>query len=485
MKHGYWASRGSHLDDASDAEPGPKTVRCRIGLRAAPICQSGVVGSMLRHGFCRFSGVSAEAYRLLSTPSMQTTPSVTTRHDATPDEGAQFWRRLFYRWFVEYNPLYLVSAALVLGGCSLWARGLVDRDSLAGPLGIAAVAELYAISLALGAALLTRIGLRRPAVMLSLLFVLYHWDMTLHTETCAYLGTAGALATCAWFLMFVVKLYAIAWALRVNLSRHVVAPAIVAAAGLALAPRVLPSLGERGGGALLAVWIFALVALYRPDGVASVDGWGQLVLRRVTRAAWLLSGALVGAHVFFWFRDHNLSLFAAFLAVPLLIARRIRGEARMWALVLCTLFFAAEVQPSAFFVIALLAAASLCLRAMSPSSPLIVGAPERGRLLSGALFAGYLALWTLHWSGGSWPAHSVGLDLCVTVAVALMIWRSHIRCVLLPLAACYCHLVLQAHLLPMPSSVAAWGEAAVALGFALLAGSLFTSYRLRERDHEW
>ena len=43
-----------------------------------------------------------------------------------PSERDAFFQRLFYRWFIQYNPLYLVSAALVLAGCSLWARGLAE-----------------------------------------------------------------------------------------------------------------------------------------------------------------------------------------------------------------------------------------------------------------------------------------------------------------------------------------------------------------------
>ena len=56
--------------------------------------------------------------------------------------------------------------------------------------------------------------LRRPAVLLALLTVLYQGDLTLHTETCAYLGGVGIFASVAWLAMFVAKLYALAWALK-------------------------------------------------------------------------------------------------------------------------------------------------------------------------------------------------------------------------------------------------------------------------------
>jgi hypothetical protein len=130
------------------------------------------------------------------------TPPIPTR------ERDDLWQALLHRWFVVYNPTYLVSAVLVLGGMLTASRALSREDGIAGPLGVALVAELYACALIGGAALLVRIGQRRPAVMLALLTVLYQSDLTLHTETCAFLGTAGAIASAAWLALFVGKLFA-------------------------------------------------------------------------------------------------------------------------------------------------------------------------------------------------------------------------------------------------------------------------------------
>jgi hypothetical protein len=449
---------------------------------------------------------------------MQTQTTVPPSDNAGTEEGA-FWRALLYRWFVEYNPLYLLSAALVLAGCLLWSRGLAHEESLAGPLGIAFVAELYGASLALGAALLTRIGFRRPAVMLALIAVFYQWDATLHTETCAYLGLAGASATAVWFLMFVAKLYLLGWALRVRFAGRVVIAAIVAAAGLALGPRVLPGLGGRNAGIVLALWLFALGSLYRPGGIKTLtplDDWGTKVLRRVTRASWIMSGTLVASHVLMWWKDHDIGLSAAFLAAPLLAVPRVRRERTVWVTVFATLGLSASAQPSAFFGVALLAAAALCLRALAPafasaaeSPPADLGSPsvtepyrasnvresnatpapgpmspvlsyaQRVRSLVGALFAVHLAVWTFGWTGGPWPPHVLALDAGLTVVVLLAAWRTRVRSTLVPLAAWHGHLLMAHRLLPMPTSSAAWGETTVALGFALLAASLFTSYRLR------
>ena len=51
-----------------------------------------------------------------------------------------------------------------------------------GPLRVAAIAEVYAVALIGGAALLMRIGQRRPAVMLALLTALYQCSLTLHGD---------------------------------------------------------------------------------------------------------------------------------------------------------------------------------------------------------------------------------------------------------------------------------------------------------------
>ena len=40
------------------------------------------------------------------------------------------WRQLAHRWFVQYNPLYLVSAACVLLGLHILAAGYTQGSCL-------------------------------------------------------------------------------------------------------------------------------------------------------------------------------------------------------------------------------------------------------------------------------------------------------------------------------------------------------------------
>src|SRR5687767_4219871 len=133
--------------------------------------------------------IRQSALGLHSIRAMDCAPSPTTSSSLHP---------LLHRWFVQYNPIYLVSAALVLAGMILTSRGLAHEGSLYGFLGVAAIAEVYAFALIGGAALLVRIGQPRPAVMLAILTVLYQSDLTLHTETCANLGSIGGVAGIGW-----------------------------------------------------------------------------------------------------------------------------------------------------------------------------------------------------------------------------------------------------------------------------------------------
>ncbi len=455
---------------------------------------------------------------LLSTAMPSTTAATSNDTGTSPDPRA-FWRALLYRWFVEYNPAYLLSAAFVFGGCFLWSRGVVGEASLTSTLGIPFVAELYAAALVGGVALLTRLGQRRPAVLLALVFAVYQWDTTLHTEACAYLGSLGALASAAWLVLFIGKLWAIGWALRIRLARRMLAAFLLAAVGLVVLPRVLPLLDARGAGSLLAAWLFSLLSLYRRGEITSIgelDAWGMTVLRRATHAVWAISAAMLALHVDMWCTNADVSLAPLSFALPLLAVRSMRSEVRTWALVLATLGLAAVLAPASFAATSLFAAGALLLRIFAPRFALVektrqappvqiavpyraghephaeahitveripappLGAGEIARASAGALFAIYLAAWTARWSHGAWPAHLLWLDAALTVAMAVAMWRSRTRLAFAsPLVLTYVHLAACEHLIPMPHSSTGWGELGIALGFALLGGSLLVSYTLR------
>ena len=434
--------------------------------------------------------------------------------DTTPNYET-YARRLLHRWLVEYNPLYLLSAMLVLGGMILTSRGLARDASLYGSIGVAAIAELYALTLIGGAALLTRIGQRRPGVMLALLTVLYQWDLTLHVETCVNLGLSGAIATGAWLAMFAAKVHGLAWAMKIRISRPAFAAATLAALGLAVLPHVLNRTDARYGTALVALWLTALTSLHRTGAVTSLvelDNWGATVRRRVERATWLLSGLLLVLHVTFWSTQYPVKLAALASIAPLLATRWIRGEARVWCIAVATLVVTALRLPGTFSLVAFIAAIALALRARDAArapTDVRVTVTERGvsgpyrasaenaqttcveqhvvtdgaaamvRLFTGSAVALYLWAWTFRWSSGPWPSHVIALDLVFSIAVVFVVWKRRVRGPIAPMLASWLHFVVQARLIPAPHTTLEWGGASVALGFALLIASLAGSYWLR------
>ena len=425
-----------------------------------------------------------------------------------------FWRRLLHRWFVQYNPLYLLSAALVLGGTSLLSRGLTQHASAVAQLSVALVAEVYAVALILGAALLTRIGLRRPGVLLCLLAVVYQGDLTLHTETAAYLGAPGGMAAAFWLVVFGAKLGLLPWALRVHVARSAQAVAAYGALGLAVMPWLLMQLSVSQRGPVVSLWVFSVFATglwtqRRIAGLGELDAWSHIVLRRTRVAIWAIWSTLLMFHVLFWSAEFQFSVGWLLPLPPLLATRYMRSELGVWATCGAILCLALTLWPLGASSTALMAALVLLLRALRQprqvraastasapgpyrtagrpdESPPAVGLcfvsappPQLRRLLGGSLFAFYLSSWTVGWSGGALPEHSLYLDALLTMGVALLVWRVRARGVLLPLVLTYLHLATQAGLVGAPHGALQLGLWAVSIGFVLLLGSLALAYRLR------
>lgn len=428
-----------------------------------------------------------------------------------------FWRALLHRWFVQYNPLYLASATLVLGGLNLVSRGLVEGGSRGGLVVVALLAELYAWSLIGGAALLTRVGQRRPAVLLALLAVFYQMDLTLHTQTCAELGASGVAPAALWFGVFVAKLAALARALRVRLGGRALATATLGAAGLAILPfGVASELYPRLFGIALALFVFALGALLPRTASACVeplddlDAWGRTVLRRVVVATWSIWGVLLALHMAFWSFQAQIGASPVVAALFALAVVRQSQERLVWISVTATTALIASFWPEYLWVVSLLWALALGLRAFSRvgvASPAEGRAPadgpyrgamegegpdatpvrvlsrvspaERLRLLTGALAAFYLAAWTVGWQGGALPAHHGVIDALFVAAGMLMAWRLGTRLVFVPVGAVLGHGLAVSGLVPPPRSLVDWGVVALSLGFLMLFGALGVSYRLR------
>lgn len=441
-----------------------------------------------------------------------------TKHREAAPEGS-FWRRLLHRWFVEYNPLYLVSALLVLGGLTLISRGTAESSSAHREVAVAAIAEVYACALIAGAALLTRIGLRRPAVMLCLVTALYQCDLTLLTERQVYLGFTGVAAVTAWLVMFGVKLHALAWAMRLRLSRSAIAVPAFGALGMAVLPHVLPRVDASQRSVLVAAWVFALFAggLWTSREVTStvgLDAWGRTVLARTLKAIWALWGTLALFHVLFWCSQSSVRIGVLLPVAFLLATRRLRTDAAVWAAVTGALLYTGACESRHLWLVSLFAATTLALRALrrptvieravdapadatpyrapgtdapAPEAPPVerilgFARSERApmvRLLGGSMFAVYLSAWTFQWTGGALPPHTLVLDAMFLAGAVMMVWKARTRAILAPLAWTWVHAGVQSGLISAPTSTLQWGIASVGTGFVLLLGSLVIAWRLR------
>ena len=354
-------------------------------------------------------------------------------------------------------------------------------------------------------------------MLLALIAILYQGDLTLHTETCAYLGWVGVAGTAAWAGMFVAKLYALAWALKLQLSRAAVFVAAFGALGAATLPHYLGVVPASTMTPIVALWLFSLfaAALWSRRHVKSVvplDAWGRTVKRRALGATWAAWTLLLLVHVHFWYTEHRFGVGWLLPMVLLLSTRWVRRELLVWGLVSGTLLLVAVELPATLSLSALMAAGVLCLRAYrQPQSVTFVTAPPpngpyraavdpsatsrrtatcfapaasdaRLRLVAGALTCAYLAIWAHGWSGGAWPTHVIALDVLFSVALVVAARKARRWPLLLPALGSFCHAAFSSGIIPVPRTVLAWGISATALGFGLLLVSLWISYRLRLDD---
>lgn len=443
---------------------------------------------------------------------MELTTPVETPPEAEAPRGAL--HALIHEWFVEYNPIYLFSAALVLAGLTLVSCDLAENGALES-LGVTAVAELYALALIAGAAFLRRLGARRVAVMVGLLAALYQCDLTMHVETSAFLGTIGFVGACVWIALFAVKLRLLAAALELRLSRSALLVPTFGAAGLALLPQLFRHLAPDSRTTLVALvaFVVAASALWTSRTVESAVGFDYRG-RRALRGTWLMwaGGALL--HLTYWVVELGIQLDGLVPAALLLTTRWARRERSVWAIVAATLAGVAWLAPSSMPSTALMVSVVLALRAFrapiitlpaaaAPQVPPYRGAglepaeeaPELAseisfgpadpiaieRLLLGVATSLHLCLWTTSATGGLWLAHVPPLDIALVAACGFAAWRGRRWQSATPLVPLATHLAIQLGWLTVPRDATELGTWSIVLGFGLLAAALAVNHAAAAR----
>lgn len=343
---------------------------------------------------------------------------------------------LLHRWFIQYNPLYLVSAALVLYGLTSLSSGLAAEvhrgGGLLSQLGLTATAELYGWALVGSAALLVRIRLRRPALMLALLAAAFQCDLTLHCPTAAHLGPWGVVASLAWLASGIGRFFVLAWAMQLQLSRSARWLPVIGMGVMGLLPHLVRNVAAPDRAELVAVVVFALLAAglwtrRRVDLRVALDPWPMLVARRARLAVWLGWAVMLLVHASFWIRPlPSPSQLGVALPLGLLLATRFMGRERfVWVAVGVALWITASYFAPWLWVVAAMSAVTFALRAWhqptsvelapalgiadpyrtaiedDPAGPTFLlgfttaSAEARARLLPGVLACLYFASWTL------------------------------------------------------------------------------------------
>lgn len=401
------------------------------------------------------------------------------------------WRALYQRWWIDYNPLALASAALVLGGLTLLGNSAVFASGLS-MVAPSALAELYALSLIGAAALLFRRARRRAAVILALLAVVFQVDLTLHVETSAYLELGVVLAA-GWFAVFAIKLFAIARALRLRPARSTIAISLVGAAGLAAWPTVLRTFDWGPG---VSLWLFGVVLAGLHTGMpiqseVPLDVRG----RRALRFTWMLWAAALLVHGMWWVGAFNVDPTPWFAGAALLATRWCKREAQHWCVIGGVMTATTFTGTYALPVVAIMAAVTLAYTAWvrpptvtthepGPSDPYratgtlrafeAVRPGSRTRLALGALFSLYLAVWGADGALGHQPMVAL---FALTLAVVYVVRRTGKIRYLLPLLPLYGRLLVRVGWLRAPEGALEWGALALVGGFLALGASMIVQMR--------
>ena len=398
--------------------------------------------------------------------------------DNTTDLHEQF-HHIVYRWFVRYNPLYFFSALCVLVGIYLVSQGLNVMEWTQGQLFLTRVVQIYEILLIAGAALLFRGAKQyRPAVILGIMEVVFLFDSTFRTEVATTLEQSGRLVAIVWAIMVVLKLIALAWAFRLKLSMTAFVTPVLAVIGIVGIPQLLgDNYAIRDTIHLIATWCGIGLAVFiywkRPTILCklSLDEWGQTVLRRASKAIWLIWVGFYFLHLLVWLNMFEipvtlLHLISLLLFVPLLS----KHEWWIWAGSVNVLAIAL-FNPPAVSLTASVVAVVLGWKAWHT---------QQRRLYVGSVLAFYIAGWTFGWQQWPLPELNIWLSLGTAAVLILMAWRLNLSVALLPLIAGLYPVVKGLRSL----SEFGWGILLLAIGFiALIVGvAINWSQRSRKAD---
>lgn len=411
--------------------------------------------------------------------------------------GEPWSLRLVLRYyFVEFNPLFFISAFCLLYGVFEVAQHIEE-------LGIASlevqqsllfgITQLYELLVIAAAALLAhRARAIRAAVLLALLECALLFDPTFRIESAAVQGAFGRLLIVTWLLLTAVKCWGLARALRLPVTRTQLAAVAGVAAAMAgfIAWLSLPGTEKRDA-LQAAMWFGALVVLLlerlRPALVSAFAGDAASGERAAAcaRAGYRLLIGFYFYHLWTWiiFSDDHAARAGAIpaqigaLFLYLLLVRDSQKDS--WIFGLLTLF-AAVFSPGTLPLALGLVALVWMVR---------VWRGGHSNLAIGAVFAAYAAASFPAMLGNvrpfpQWPAWLDWPNLILAAGLLFVGLRLRNRLALGILGAGLAWTVYDRvdwdHLLP--KTELARGLISLVLGFVALGGGVAITWLFRSRE---
>ena len=401
------------------------------------------------------------------------------------------WRDLLHYWFVQFNPLYFISAMCILFGVFLVARNietLAPKSPERAQLMLFAIIQAYEWLLIGGAVLLAqRARVVRPAVILALLEVVFLFDCTFRLESIAFLGPLAYWLAAAWCLLTLLKVRVLKAALRLQLPGRVQAAVGAGALGIVMA---IYWLSQAGTDKLLvlqfAAWYGTLVMVllgWRLPAIPSALAESQtqvLMAHRCVRGGFRLLAGFYFYHLWSYILlaagpevtgPALLPQAGAFLLLQ--VVKRPR-DVDLWKFAVLT-FGASLPAPSAVPYAALLLAAVLGYR--------VWGGARSGVAVAAAL-AAYTGTWLFGMTVWSHPLPQLPALLSwqtvgLAAALVAIAWRLRDPLALAVLGSGIVYVCYRRGASWLPDSELTWGMLLLTAGFVALGAGIAINWWFR------
>jgi hypothetical protein len=391
-----------------------------------------------------------------------------------PTNKNNFFNELIYEWFVRYNPLYFVSAACFIFGVFLVSKGIYDIDWIDGQIILTGVIEFYQILALAGSFILYRVlGQTRPAVILAIMNIVFLFDCTYQTEHLSYVPHIGGFLSVLWVVLFAMKLKVLTSIFRLKLPVVGFIAPILAAIGIAATPHLLyyttiePALIH-----LAMTWygvgLVFLVLWRRPDVICrtELEGFSKTVLRRASKAAWMIWGVFYLFHLISWIRFFDIVItFANVAPVFVVLAFFSKREEFTWAVCIFT-FLLSSLNPSLFWINSFLVGFVFLFNGLNNHQP---------RLYLGMIMCLHFAAAAVSWEGGPLPDPASWIHILTAIClIATGVIFRLFSAVITVLIWVFIYWKPRG-----PGDIMEWGSLFIGFGFASLIAGVILNWKFR------